>query len=251
MKKMTYILVDDEPGNRSVLSTYLSKYCPDIEKVGEAESADTTFELINKVKPDLVFLDVKMPRKSGFELLRMFDKITFDVIFITAFDEYAIQAFEFNAIDYVLKPIDYQRLISAVTKAKTRYEQKKPQWENILHIVHSIDEKEKLVKKLLLHQQGIVRMVNVEDISYIRAQRGYCEISTQDNQKFVSTKTLKDHEELLSSLPFFISISKSVIINTAHIQSYSKGSLCIITLKDKSEFQVSRRKKAEIMERLK
>lgn len=250
MTKIKCILIDDEAGNISVLSKYLKKYCPDVEKIAEAESADEAFRLINGTKPDLIFLDIKMPSKSGFDLLRMFDKINFDVIFISGFDEFAIQAFDFNAIDYILKPIDYQKLISSVRKAKERIELKGKQ-QNILHLVHSIDEKKELVKKITLHHQGKVHIVDVQEISHIEAIRGYCEITTTENIKFISTKTLKDHEELLANIPSFIRVNKSVLINILHIISYSKGDFCLITLKNKTEIEVSRRKKTEIIDKIK
>src|SRR5687768_10816640 len=128
---MKCILVDDEKGNRDVLSSYLEKYCPEVKKTGEAESADEAYELINRQQPDLVFLDIRMPGKSGFELLRMFKEIKFEVIFVSGFDEFAVQAFDFNAIDYILKPIDFQKLVSSVKRACERYGQKHPP-ENIL-----------------------------------------------------------------------------------------------------------------------
>jgi two-component system LytT family response regulator len=247
--KIKCILIDDEAGNRAVLSNYLEKYCPETEKIGEAESADEAFQLINRLQPDLIFLDIKMPVKNGFELLRMFPEIKFDVIFISGFDEFALQAFDYNAIDYILKPIDYQKLISSVKRAKERFDLKSRQ--NILHLVHSIDEKNELIKKISFHHQGNVHFVDIRDITHIEAIRGYCEIHTGDERKFISAKTLKDHEDLLAKVPFFIRINKSVIVNIHQIQSYSKGDFCFITLKNKAEMEVSRRKKTEIIEKLK
>lgn len=131
---MKAILVDDEINNRALLSSMLKKHCPEIDLLAEAASVDTAFELINALKPELVFLDVKMPIKNGFDLLRMFEKIDFSVIFITGFDEYAVKAFEFNAVDYILKPIDYSKLINAVKKAELKLN---TELSNIIHFVHS------------------------------------------------------------------------------------------------------------------
>src|SRR5688500_5267530 len=110
MREISCILVDDESNSRAVLRSYLQKHCPEIKITGEAASADEAFDLIRQEVPALVFLDVKMPGKSGFDLLRMFDSINFDVIFVSGFDEFAIQAFDFNALDYILKPVDYRKL---------------------------------------------------------------------------------------------------------------------------------------------
>jgi len=114
MNSIKSIIIDDEWANRTILDSFLKKYCPAIEVVGSAESAEVGYRMICDLSPDLVFLDVRMPPQSGFDLLRMFDEIAFYVIFITAYDEFAIQAFQFNAIDYLLKPIDYQKLIKSV-----------------------------------------------------------------------------------------------------------------------------------------
>ena len=250
MKKIECILVDDEAGNRSVLRKYLEKYCSQIKVIGEAESVNVAFKLINESKPDLIFLDIKMPSESGFDLLRKFEVIDFDVIFVSGFDEFAIQAFEFNAIDYILKPIDYQKLISAVKRAEDRIKLKNKE-QNILHLVQSIDEKQELIKKITLHNMGKVHFVDIQQITHIEAIRSYCEITTIENLKFISTKTLKDHEELLVNIASFVRVNKSVIINLHHISSYSKGEFCFITLKNNKEIEISRRKKTEIIDKIK
>ena len=248
MTKIRSILVDDEEGNRALLTRYLEKFCPGIEKIGEAESADEAYQLILERKPDLVFLDIKMPYKTGFDLLRMFDTIGFDVIFISGFDEFAVQAFDYNAIDYILKPINYQKLISSVKRAQERISLKKQ--ADILALAHSIDETRAQVKKLSLHHQGKVYLVDVDNISHIEAIRGYCEITTAEGARFISTKTLKEHEVLLANVPFFLRVNKSMLINIHQIGNYSKGDLCFITLKDKTEIEVPRRKKTEILEKI-
>jgi two-component system LytT family response regulator len=111
MNTVSALIIDDEEHNRNVLHTLLEKYCPLIKIVGEAFDVDDAYEKINKLKPQLIFLDIKMPNKSGFDLLRLFDNINFEVVFVSAFNEYAITAFDFNALGYILKPIDYVKLI--------------------------------------------------------------------------------------------------------------------------------------------
>ena len=136
------IIIDDEIANRTVLDSFLKKYCPKIDVVGFAENADDAYQLILDEQPDLIFLDIKMPNKSGFDLLKMFDEINFNIIFLTAYDEYAIKAFEFNAIDYILKPIDSQKLIKSVAKVEKVIQLKIN--SNIIHFIKSIDEKNEL-----------------------------------------------------------------------------------------------------------
>jgi two-component system LytT family response regulator len=250
MTKIKSVIIDDELANRNLLDSLLKKHCPDIEVMGLAESANEGFKLITEIKPDIVFLDIKMPGKTGFDLLKMFDKIDFNVIFVSGFYQYAIQAFEFNAVDYILKPIDHAKLILAVNKTLERISQKNN--HNIIHFIHSIDEKSQLIKNISLHVNDKVHVVDLNDICYIQASRNYSEITTENNQKLISTKTLSDYEELLSRHSHFLRINKSLLININYIKEYSKGSTCIIKIKNSElEMEVSRRKKSDIIQFLK
>jgi two-component system LytT family response regulator len=187
---------------------------------------------------------------TGFDLLRMFDKIFFQVIFVTAFDEFALQAFEFNAIDYILKPVDYSKLTRAVEKVERSISF--GDHSNIIHFVESIDERNRLIKRIPFHLKNKVQIVDLDNICYIQAVRNYCEVVTRDNQQFLSSKTLSDYEILLDAYPNFLRINKSILINIHHILQYSKGTECVITMKNgKEDFEVSRRKKAEILSYLK
>ncbi len=244
------VLIDDELANRVVLDKFLSRFCPIIEVIGTAENAEKGFHLIQELKPDLVFLDVRMPIQSGFDLLRMFDEIKFHVIFLTAYDEYAVQAFEFNAIDYLLKPIDNFKLEKAVTKVEESIRLKSN--ANFIHFVNSVDEKQELFKSITLHKKDKVQIVDIGQISYIQASRNYCEVITAENERLLSTKTLLDYEQLLERYPNFLRINKSVIINIHFIREYTKGATCFIYMKNaKEELEVSRRKKGEILQFLK
>jgi len=244
------IIIDDELANRTVLDSFLKKYCPSVNLIGSAESAKDGYQLIVDHAPDLIFLDVRMPEQSGFDLLRMFDEIAFHVIFVTAYDEYAIQAFEFNALDYLLKPIDYLKLIKSVTKVEEAIRLKRN--ANFIHFVNAVDEKRGLLKSITLHKKDKVLLVDIDTISYIQADRNYCEVITSDNERLISTKTLSDYEQLLLQYPQFLRINKSVIINIHFIQEYSKGATCFIYMRNSTEeLEVSRRKKGEILHYLK
>jgi len=250
MNKIKSIIVDDELANRDLLQNMLINHCPNIEIVASAASADEAYSSILSNKPDLVFLDIKMPDKNGFDLLRMFDKVNFNVIFVSGFDEYAIHAFEFNAVDYILKPIDHTKLILAVNKTIQRIQLQQNQ--NIIHFVQSIDEKNQIIKKVTIHSNDKVHIIDVDNINCIVAQKGYCEIKTTKNQRLFSYKTLTEYEELLGSMQNFLRVNKSTIINTNFIESYTKGSLCFISLKNMNDIvEVSRRKKVEIVQKLK
>lgn len=250
MTRIRSLIIDDERANRHVLDSLLQEHCPSIELIGAASSVEEGYELITQTKPDLVFLDVQMVTRTGFDLLRMFEEISFHVIFVTSFDQYALQAFEFNAIDYLLKPIDYTKLIRAVKKVEDsiRFGDN----SNVIHFIQSIDERNELVKSIPFHQKDKVLIVNLDSISYIQASRNYCEIITEDNQRIVSAKALSDYDDLLQPYRHFLRINKSVLINIHHILKYSKGMECVITMKHCLEdFEVSRRKKSEILRYLK
>lgn len=250
MKGIRSVIIDDEAANKTVLNTLLREYCPSIELIGEGASVEEGYELICRTKPDLVFLDIQMLTNTGFDLLRMFEQIFFQVIFVTSFDEFALQAFEFNAIDYLLKPVDHSKLIRAVERVERSISFGDN--SNVIHFVQSIDERNRLIKRIPFHHKNKVVIVDLENISFIRAVRNYSEVVTSDNQVILSSKTLSDYEVLLQAYPNFLRINKGILINIHHMIQYSKGVECVITMKHgKEDFEVSRRKKAEILGYLK
>lgn len=244
------VIIDDEENNRDVLKTLVHKHCPDITIAGEAGGSDEGFLLINAQQPDLVFMDIKMPQKSGFDLLRKFQVIDFEVIFVTAFDRYAIKAFEFNAVGYILKPIDVSKLLKAVDKAKERIASES-QNNLILHFVKTLSDKDQLVSRFSVHHHGKVVFIEVSDVSFIEAKEHNTVLTLADNSHFYSSKDLSKYESVLETAGNFIRINKSVIININYMKSYSKGEPCIIELKTGQVFEVSRRRKTEILKTLK
>lgn len=249
MKSITALLIDDETHNRNVLRRLLGKHCPDVEIIGEAHSAGTAYEAITVKKPALVFLDIKMPGKNGFDLLRMFESIEFEVIFVSAYDEYAITAFEFNALAYILKPIDFTKLIGAVAKAVDRIRRNKADMD-IFHFIQTVEEKNNLITKINIHHGNHVILVNISDVVSIESIKDSVEIRTIQGERFFSTKGIKLFERLLDLQKTFVRINRSVIINTMHIVGYSKGEVCILAMPGDHCFEVSRRKKSEVLARL-
>lgn len=249
MKKIRSVIIDDEIANIEVLKDMIKKHCPSIELVGSAESADTAYNLIHEVSPDLVFLDIMMPGKTGFDLLRMFQEIDFDVIFVSGFDQFAIQAFEFNALHYILKPIDYCKLIQAVEKVEKKINSNN---SHILDLIHAIDEKNDRLRTISLHHNDKVIVIDIHDICVIQSAGGYSEIHTVDGQNLMSTKTLAEYEELLSPLENFLRVNRSALINVRHILHYTKGMTCLISIRNyQNEIEVSRRRKVDIIRKLK
>lgn len=244
------IIIDDEVHNRAVLRTLLGKYCPTITIIRECENANEAFEKIQELKPQLIFLDIKMPGKSGFDLLKMFSRIDFEVIFVSAFDEYAITAFEFNALGYILKPIDYSKLIITVDKAIFKIASNEKN-NSVFHFIKTLDEKNDFINKISIHNNDKVILLNINYIISVEAIGGACEIKLEDGKIYYSSKELKLFEEILEKAGNFLRINKSVIVNLDYLVSYSKGEICNIELQNNIVYEVSRRKKSDVLSRIK
>lgn len=247
---ITALIVDDEIHSRNVLKKLLGQYCQEIQIVAEAKNVDEAYELILKKNPQLVFLDVKMPEKTGFDLLQLFESINFEVIFISAFNEYAVTAFEFNALGYVLKPIDFNKLILMVNKAMAKIGANAKNTE-LTQFMNTLEPDTHHVKKIALHHNEKVVFVDISEIVSIQSQSGICEIKLMDRKHYYSTRDLKLFEDLLKKNGNFLRISKNCVLNLDFIKAYQKGEVCILEMSDGSEFEVSRRKKTEIISRLK
>ncbi len=249
---VTALIVDDERHNVVMLKALLKENCSEINILDIAYNADSAYEKIITLKPQLLFLDIKMPHKSGFDLLRMFTEINFEVIFVSAFNEYAITAFEFNALGYILKPIDFSALQKTVTKAVSIITSSNTMQNNdIIQFVKTLEDKGDKVNKISVHHNDSVVFLNVDDFVYIEGKTDFCEIHLTDNSVYTSTKELKRFENLLLEIGSFIRINKSIIINANYIKSYTKGDVCEIKVFTGQIFEVSRRKKTEVISSLK
>ncbi|PBQ33037.1 hypothetical protein CNR22_15045 [Sphingobacteriaceae bacterium] len=250
MHKVRTIIVDDEPDCREILHTLLQKYCPDVDVVGLATNTENAFELINLEKPDLVFLDVQMPRADGFSLLKKFPDIPFAVVFVTSHEEYAIAAIRFNALDYLLKPLSIDELEASVNKAlcnKMEGLKVQPQIINLLHQLDGDTEN----ARIAIHEGASVKLVPEKDILFIEADGRYCKIYVVSGQTHLTARNLKEFEEYFGESSYFVRINKTYIVNSLHIKEYSKGEPFILTMQNEMTFEVSRRKKPEILEKLK
>jgi two-component system, LytTR family, response regulator len=243
MNKIKAVLVDDEESARDVLENLLSRFCPDVTVVGKCENIPTAVELIKTVQPDLVFLDIEMPGYAGYEIVNFFDKINFEIIFATAYDQYAIRAFEISAIDYLLKPIDITRLKEAVSKVK-HISQLKLTAERLTLVSETIQSKE--IKSILVTDKGYQQIISVDTIIAIEAEESYCIIHTNSKKHTVS-KNLKHYETIFSDHPNFIRVHKSWMISRNHILNYSKSELTI-NLANGLSAKLSKYKKAEFEE---
>lgn len=213
------LIIDDEPPVRNTILGLLNKICPQVNVVGEANSVKTGIRAIQEKSPDLVLLDIKMDDGTGFDLLNQIRNINFKIIFITAYEEYAIQAFGFSAIDYILKPINPEKLADAVKRA----EQMKQQVFNtqLGALKENLGNPEKQNKKIILKNMESIFLLNVDDIIHCESDGSYTVFEIKDNQKIVVSKVLKEYDKLLSGSGF-LRIHRSHLINLKHIKRFDK-----------------------------
>lgn len=246
MNKIKAILVDDEESARDVLQNLLLRFCPEVQLVAKCENLSQAVKFIEAEQPDLVFLDIEMPNYAGYEIVNFFQEINFEIIFITAYDQYAIRAFEIAAIDYLLKPIDIDRLKSAISRVLAH---RNAELQSHRMSLLSSTLQSNQLKNIVITDKGLQQIIPIESIIAIEAQESYCCINTS-NQKYVASKNLKHFETILESLPQFIRVHKSWMINTKFILNYSKSDFTI-KLKTGIVAKLSKYKKAEFEQSLK
>ena len=215
--KIKAILIDDEESARNVLSNLMARFCPEVKILQTCANVTEAIDAINTHQPDVVFLDIEMPNYSGFELVNFFEEVNFEIVFVTAYDKYAIKAFEVSAVDYLLKPIEIERLKSAVEKVKQRVHLKNNNYQAL-----SDNLKNEQLTKLVVRKNDSQEIVAIEDIIAIEAQEAYSSIYTE-NGTFLMSKNLKHFETLLENNTDFFRSHKSWIINLKKVESFSKS----------------------------
>jgi two-component system LytT family response regulator len=238
------IIIDDSIDARKALVTEIEDCCPELDLIGQAEGVVTGAKLIRSVQPDLVFLDIQMNDGSGFDLLELIGNINFKVIFTTASDEYAVKAFRYSAVDYLLKPIDPDELVAAVKKAE-RGSQK----ENLNLLMENAKQSNKPVRKLALNTLDKLHIVNISDIVRCESDVNYTQFFFSNGNKLLVTKTLKDFEDLLSDHQF-IRVHQSHLVNVNYIKEFVKGDGGYLVMTDKTSVPVSTRKRNTVVEML-
>ncbi|MBU2652084.1 MAG: LytTR family DNA-binding domain-containing protein [Bacteroidetes bacterium] len=239
------LVVDDEARARETIIDMLNLFCNGIEVIGEASSVKTAYEMIDHHQPDLVLLDIKMPDGTGFDLLKKFEKIGFYVIFITAFEEFAIKAFKFSALDYLLKPVDPDELSSAVEKLRTAMEKDSIELR-IKAMFQNLNQNYVKNKKLVLKTTTNVHVVELDNVIRCQSDKNYTHFFTIDNEQITVSKTLKEFDELLSDMNFFRA-HQSHLINLDYVKRFEKADGGYLVMKDNSTVPVSFRKKEELM----
>ena len=244
---MKAIIIDDELSGREVLKKLVQLNCPDVTVVNTLNSIETGLRSIQEDKPDLVFLDIQMPNASGFDLLNQIDKIDFEIIFVTAHDSFAIRAFKYAAVDYILKPIKVTELIDAVQRAGERIKNNQSQ-DHVKFMLEKVSPAKKVFvnNKILLPTLGGYNIIEVSEITYCKSESNYTRFNFVDGKNLVVSKTLKEVESIHHENNFF-RIPRSYIINLNCIAKYNKGKGGEVVMKDGAILEVSRDKKDEFL----
>jgi len=247
MHSIKALIIDDELPSRNFLHKMLQQYFPQIIVAGEASNVEEGLLGIKEYKPDIVFLDIQMKGETGFDLLNKLPKIDFSIIFTTAYDQYAIKAFRFNAIDYLLKPIITDELIEAVNKVKQRISlPKNASKEQIEQLYQDIKSPDKIPDKIAVASSEGFIVIPLNEIVYCHASSNYTEFYLTDKKCILSSYTLKQYDEILSSQSFFRA-HRSYLINLAHVKMYRKGEGGEIVMSNGHELELSRTHKDEFL----
>ena len=239
------VIVEDEEMARNVLKSLLVQYCPDVMVCAEADDIVSGKNMIETFRPDLVFLDIEMPGGSGFKLLTSIENKDFEVVFITAYEQFAIKAIRHDALDYILKPIDPKELVAAVEKVKeTKYKKTlKKQYDNLLK---NLDPEQLVVRKISLSTADKIHLIDVDDIIRCESDNYYTIIFFKDGTSLMVSKTLKEIDQKLEEYDF-VRTHKSHLVNMRCIMNFIKDEMMVV-MTDGTKVPVSKRKKEKILE---
>jgi two-component system LytT family response regulator len=241
------IIVDDELKSRESLKILIEDFCQGVTVLALCQNIAEALKSIEEIKPDLVFLDIQLQRETGFDLLSKYKHVDFEVIFTTAHSEYAIRAFKFSAIDYLLKPIDIEELKSAIVKVEKRKDNTISErlQQLLTNLRSSTVENYKLA---LPTAEGLV-FVKTDEILYCEASSNYTEIIMSDNRKYLVSRTLKEYDEMLGEQNFF-RIHHSYLINLNEVKKYVRGEGGYVIMNNDKSLDVSKRKKDGFLSRI-
>ena len=247
---MKAILVDDEPDGVYTLRKLLERFCPHVNIIATCSNAIAAKERIVSMHPDLVFLDIQMPGKSGLELLTETAPASFEVVFVTAHNEYMLQALQYSAADYLLKPVDEDRLVEAVSRVEQRLQsgKREERQDALLHNLGKAGNPSEM-RLCLPTLKGFI-VVRLEEIIYCEAERSYTVFHLEGNRTATVSKPLVDYDYLLRDTSF-LRIHKSFLVNLFHVKEYQRGEGGLVIMSDNAEIEVSRRKKDQFLAKVK
>jgi two-component system LytT family response regulator len=246
MEKCRSIIIEDEQDNRENLRLMLQNYCPAVEVIGEASNVTEGLKLIRETKPALVFLDVEMPDGTGFDLLRSLPGFEFNVIFVTAYSGYAIKAIKFNALDYVLKPIDISELCQAVDKVAYK-QSADDSMLKLTNLLANMKVSELQSRRIALASAESLQMVEIRKIMRLQGENNYTRFFIHGSSPILVSKTIKEYATMLEDYNFF-RVHQSHVVNLNFVSTFIKADGGYIVMQDGEEIGVARNRKAELLE---
>ncbi|RYY28029.1 MAG: response regulator transcription factor [Chitinophagaceae bacterium] len=240
------VLIDDESNSLEMMEWLMKTYCPEVSIEAMCNSAEKGIQAINHHRPDVVFLDIEMPHMNGFDMLEHFDQLFFEVVFCTAYDQFAIKAFKYSAVNYLLKPVDPDDLKETIRRIGLRRSTPSP--DQIKLLLENIRQVPKpTVQRIALTTNDGMLFVSTQDIIYCEAESNYTKIILSDNKKILVSKVLKDIDEALSG-PDFFRVHNSFLININRIKKFVRGEGGYVIMDDGTNISISRSRRQEFME---
>ena len=243
------VILDDEPMARDIVLSLLEKYCPEVEVIGVAGDVESGVKLIRQKRPELLILDIHLVDGTSFDLLNRLDNDSYKVIFITAFEEYAIRAFKFSAMDFLLKPVNPEELRAAIDKVQGTLD-KESMAKRLEILYDTMNNWSHESRKIALRTATSMHIVNLAEIIRCQSEKNYTQFFLVTGEVVTVSKTLKEFEELLGPYQF-IRVHQSHLVNLDHIRRYEKADGGLVILSDGSQVPVSLRKREELMKTIK
>jgi two-component system LytT family response regulator len=249
MAMIRALLVDDEPRARESLKVILERYFPEVDVVGEAEGVDDAFMAIQNLKPNTVFLDINMPDGSGFDLLKRFETIDFKVVFVTAFEEYALEAIKFSALDYILKPINTNELRVAIERLTSSLDEKDDLAIKLKAFFANMEAASQEKKKIVLKTSESIHLVPIQTIVRCEADGNYTKVFFDNQPKLLISKPLKHFEDMLEEFGF-VRVHQSHLVNINHVVRVDKVDGGVLIFADGAQVSISVRKREQLFKLL-
>ena len=241
------IIIDDEPDCVRLLSLQIKMYCPQVEVLAECSQAEEGLILLQKTVVDVLFLDIEMPKMNGFQLLEQLGDLPFAVIFTTAYDKFAVKAFKYSAIDYLLKPIEAKDLQDAIKKLEKKRTTNNQQLDLLKQHLTTTLPKKTPDKIALPYKDGVI-FVEYKNIIYCESDDNYTQFHLVDNSKYLVSKTLREVQEVLEELNF-LRVHRQFVVNLDHIKRFSKSEGAMLIMSNESNIPVARSQKDKLVER--
>jgi two-component system LytT family response regulator len=239
------IIIDDEKHCVETLDLILKECCPQVELLHTCRSAKEGLEAINRYNPDLIFLDIEMPSMNGFEMLEQFSEIPFAVIFTTSYDQYAIKAIRFSALDYLLKPVDEKELINAVKKVQEQ--RHLPVAEQFKMLLKQVHDKNSRFNKIAVPTSEGFELIAADEVVYCEANDNYTHLFLKNKTRIIACRVLKEMEEQLTDFHFFVRVHHSYMVNLNEVMKYIRGEGGYLVMSDGSTVNVSRSRKESLL----